>query len=138
MHLYHSCKRRPCHPYAKINGPIRTSLPQCHPYTKMDGLISFLYAATLPPIRQYGRTNQKITTSMPAHTPKWMDLYHLARDCHDTHSSKWTGIRTSLLLCHPYAKMDGSMPFFHATAMPPIRHNGLKNQNITTSMPPLR
>jgi hypothetical protein len=68
--------RNHCHPYTKMDGPIRQSLPPCHPQAKMDGLISFLYAATLPPIRQNGPTNKSITTSMPQHTPKCMDLHH--------------------------------------------------------------
>jgi hypothetical protein len=35
------------------------------PYAQMDGLIPFLNATAMPPIRQNGRTNQNIATSMP-------------------------------------------------------------------------
>jgi hypothetical protein len=104
--LYHSCTRPPCHVYAELDEPIRTSLPPWHPYVKMDG-ITLLHANAMPPIRQSGQRNQYITTSMPPHTPKWMDIHN---SCTRT-------------LCHPYAKMDG--PF--RTSLPPchlLRQNG--------------
>jgi hypothetical protein len=53
----------PCHPYAKMGGPTRTSLPPCHTYAQMDGhpiLARDRHATHTPKW-----TGQTITTSMP-------------------------------------------------------------------------
>jgi hypothetical protein len=52
--LYQSCMTPPCHPYAKMVGPIRTSQPPCHPYAKTDGLAPFLHVTAMPHIRKIG------------------------------------------------------------------------------------
>jgi hypothetical protein len=156
MDLYHSCMRAPCHPYVKLDGPLRTSLPPFLPirlngwtYTilardrhvtpirQMDGLIPFLHDSKTPPIRQNGRTNQNITTSMPPILQNGWAYVILVRDDNATHTPKWTDqLEHHCLHATAYAKMDGLIPFFHASIMPPIRQNARTNQNIITSMPP--
>jgi hypothetical protein len=123
MNLYHSCTRRPCHPYAKINEAIRTSLPPCHPYIKMDLLISFLYSTAMPPIREIRGPNQNITVSMPPHTPKCLDLYHsCTRLPFHPYTKMYGPVSTSLPPCHPYAKSGWIYPTLardhHATNTP--------------------
>jgi hypothetical protein len=138
LNLCHSCARSPYHPYAKI-----------------DGLITFLHANTMPQIRQNGRTDQNMTTSMPPIRQNGWTNNILACDHYATHTSKWTdqsehhylhATRTPKRMeltdscmrppCHPYEKINGLIPLLYATAMPPIRQNGLANQNMTTSIPP--
>jgi hypothetical protein len=117
MDLCHSCTRPPCHPYSKMDSPIRAHLSPCHPYVIMDGFMKFFHATAMPPMRQNGRTSKSITTSMPPHTEKWMDLSILARDRNAIRTPKWTGtIRTSLPpgqhtpkwvdLCHSCIRKD--------------------------------
>jgi hypothetical protein len=120
MYLYHSCTPTPCHPYANMGGPIRTSLPPCHPYPKMYGPVRFLDASAMLPIRQNG----------------WRYTV-LAREHHANHTPKWTDqSEHHYLHVTPCALMNGLLTFLHATAMPPIRENGWPNQKMTTSMPP--
>jgi hypothetical protein len=112
MDLYHCCTRPPCHPYAKMDGPIRTSLAPCHtirqngwtytilvpdrqatPNAKMDGPIKTLLSPCHP-IRQNGWTYIVLVRAhFVTHTPKWTDQseHHYL---HATHMPKWMD------LCH--------------------------------------
>jgi hypothetical protein len=62
----------------------------------------------------------------------------LARGHNATHTTIWIDLYNSCTRppCHPYAKIDGFIPFLHATTKFSILQNGRTNQNITNSIPP--
>jgi hypothetical protein len=88
-------------------------------------------------IRQNGRTDQNITTSMSPIRQNGWTYAILARDRHATPYAKMDGaIRSSLPPCHQYTKMGGVISFLHANTIPPIHQHGRTNKSITNSMPP--
>jgi hypothetical protein len=102
MDIYHSCSRPLCHTYAKMDGPISTSMPPiCKNGWTYNILVRDQHATRTP-------NGPNLTSLLHiTSTPKWVDLYH---SC--TQPS-----------CHPYAKTDGQI----STCMPPIFQIGWTN-----------
>jgi hypothetical protein len=111
--LFHSFTQPPCHLYAKMDGPSRTLLPPYRPIRRK--WIGVCYSCTRRPCHPYAKLDRPT------------ENHYL----HVTPYAKMDGPNT-----HP--KMDGLIPFWHATAMPPIRQNWLPNQNIATSIQSIR
>jgi hypothetical protein len=86
---------------------------------KTDGPIASLRATTMPPIRQNGMTNQNILPS--CHQCAKLGGHKNSRYRHATHTPNLVEYKN-----------------FRATEMPPISQNGRANENITTSVPPIR